>query len=270
MARQSQSPEGQLGDALHAQQARIASAQQPTAAPANPPARSRPARVRNVALAQNAPANPPAQVAQANQAQAAQGNNAPANQGQARGNAQANRNAQNAQAQAPANPPARANHGCRNMAIVAAATALIMLCLGGIGLIWLFGGGVSLPPLPPIGATPVPTAQVPFKVDPQPQVRHPSMYWETGVSGTQGWQGSIPAGSTLIVGGVCVDGLCDGTYKAIAGPKDVSLKVQNGFVLVIESKWAQEEWCFRIGQTVQYGWAHKNLSPLSGWTCPTK
>jgi hypothetical protein len=252
----------------------VAQPQAQPAAPANPPAANQPQVVeRRVVLD-----NPPAQGAPANQVQ---------------DNVQTNRNAQNA----PVNDPPTANrnqaqgapitvnnqsrssgNGCRNTILAAVAGALLMCFLGGLFLIWLFGGGLPTGPIafPPIGDLGPKSSggsnigvKPPVVIDPQTQVRHPSMYWETGKSGSETWQGSIPTGSVLIVGGVCVDGLCDGTYKAIAGPKDVSLKVQNGFVLIIESKWAQEEWCFRIGQTVQYGWANKNLTPLSGWTtCP--
>lgn len=130
----------------------------------------------------------------------------------------------------------------------------------------------------------VPTAQPasipPFNIPPQPQIGHPSLYLETGVPcvGTSGmictdvdahtktWTVDVISGTTAIIGGFKVDGVSNGVYKAVQGPVKLMTTVTDGFLAIIKSEWANNEFCFRTGQARQYNWAHAHESPLSGWT----
>jgi hypothetical protein len=102
-------------------------------------------------------------------------------------------------------------------------------------------------------------------LNPQTQIGHPAFYLETGVSGSQTWTVSVPAGAVMIAGGFSVDGQSNGTYKAWAENQTVTTTVQNGFVLVTMADWGAREFCFRVKQAVSYDWAHSNLIPLAGW-----
>lgn len=105
---------------------------------------------------------------------------------------------------------------------------------------------------------------------PQPQQRNPSFYERTGKgANTRTWDVPARPGHILIVGGFCVDGTCNGVYKAVSADKARTVSVTDGFVLTIEDFWARDEWCFRLGQAQQFGWAHEHVHPLSGWVaCP--
>lgn len=126
----------------------------------------------------------------------------------------------------------------------------------------------SWPPCePPVVAEAEPTVVSPTEVGlpPQPQIRHPSWYDETGVSNTKSWTLTVPSGSILIVGGFIVDGSSNGVYKAWPGGQEVTVTVTDGFALVITNEWAEAEFCFRVAQAKEFGWAHEHIQPLEEW-----
>jgi hypothetical protein len=106
-----------------------------------------------------------------------------------------------------------------------------------------------------------------YGLDPQPQIGHPSFYRETGMGKTRDWSVQLEPGTVAIIGGVAVDGKSGGVYKAVQGPGKVSARVTDGFMLVIKDEWAQNEFCFRVGQAYQYDWARRHIEPLPGWSC---
>ena len=107
-----------------------------------------------------------------------------------------------------------------------------------------------------------------YGLPPQPYIPHPSSYQETGTGAhTQTWTVQVLDGTTLVYGGFTVDAETNGVYGAIQGPSTVTLTVTDGFYSVVKNEWAQQEYCFRLSQAVQYGWAHTHLHPLSGWSC---
>lgn len=127
-----------------------------------------------------------------------------------------------------------------------------------------------------------PTASVPFGLNPQSYVTHPSLYLETGVpcqnqptssaftcdnrdSHTRHWRFELLPGSVAVIGGFIVDGVSNGVYKAV-GSGVVDTTVTDGFLAVVENQWANNEWCFRLGQARQFNWAHNTEQPLSGWS----
>jgi hypothetical protein len=103
-------------------------------------------------------------------------------------------------------------------------------------------------------------------LNPQSQIEHPSFYIETGVTGTVTWNISVPNDGVLIVGGTSVDGVGGGVYKAMSGGQSYNVTVTNGFAAVTKREFGNGEFCFRVGQAVQYNWAHQTVQPLSGWT----
>lgn len=108
-----------------------------------------------------------------------------------------------------------------------------------------------------------------FGIDPQPQVAHPSFYAETGIKSTKTWELDVPEDSVLIAGGVVVNGVTGGVYRAWPGDQEVIVAVTNGFVLVVEEPWAEAEFCFRLSQAEQFGWAHAHEEMLPAWEpCP--
>ena len=130
-------------------------------------------------------------------------------------------------------------------------------------------------PLPPGYPTPIAATETPAvaapqntatSAPPQPQLRHPTQYLETGVGNAKSWTFQLGADEVLIVGGFAVDGVDGGVYKAWQGSQEVTVSVTDGFALVIADEWARDEFCFRVGQAVQYGWAHKYVEPLTGWS----
>ena len=111
-----------------------------------------------------------------------------------------------------------------------------------------------------------------YGLQPQPYIPHPSLYLETGHTGTdeqktQTWTLGVLDGSTLVYGGYRVNGVDGGVYGAISGPTTVTITVTDGFVSIVTNNWAQQEYCFRLSQAIQYGWAHAHLHPLQGWSC---
>lgn len=111
-----------------------------------------------------------------------------------------------------------------------------------------------------------------YGLQPQPYIPHPSLYQETGHTGTdeqktQTWTLNILDRSTLVYGGYRVDGVNGGVYGAIQGPKIVTITVTDGFISIVTNDWAQQEYCFRVGEAEKYGWAHAYLNPLSDWSC---
>ena len=100
----------------------------------------------------------------------------------------------------------------------------------------------------------------------QPQIGHPSVYAETGVVETpQCYVMPIKSGFVGVIGGAVVDGLSGGVYKTVAGPATITTTVVDGFVAITAEEIGQAEFCFRVGQAVQYGWGHKHVLPLPGW-----
>lgn len=111
-----------------------------------------------------------------------------------------------------------------------------------------------------------------YGLQPQPYVPHPSLYLETGHTGTdeqktQTWTLDVLPGSTLVYGGYRVDGVNGGVYGANQGPQTVTITVTDGFVSIVTNEWAQQEYCFRVGEAEKYGWAYAHLNPLQGWSC---
>ena len=101
--------------------------------------------------------------------------------------------------------------------------------------------------------------------DPQPYVPHPSLYVETGTKGKTTWLIDIPADSILVVGGLEVDGVGGGVYRAYSGGQEVTVTVKDGFASVVISEWGRNEFCFRLGQAVEYDWKHNTVQPLPEW-----
>lgn len=127
----------------------------------------------------------------------------------------------------------------------------------------------SAPPVQPSApAQPAPVASQlpPFGQPPQPQIGHPSLYVETGVGQTRTWNQPVEADKTVIIGGFRVDGVSNGVYKALPGGQTVNTTVTDGFIAIVRSDWAQAEFCFRVGQARQFGWAAGTIQPLPGWT----
>lgn len=124
------------------------------------------------------------------------------------------------------------------------------------------------------GAPNVSGVQTPVSVNPlygqppQPYIPHPSFYQETGIQKTRTWSVPVDSDKVMIVGGYTVDGQGGGVYKAYTGGQTVNVTITDGFVSVVLAKWGNNEWCFRIAQAVQYGWAHGTELPLAGWVCP--
>lgn len=97
--------------------------------------------------------------------------------------------------------------------------------------------------------------------NPQSYVPHPNFYVETTVSSKEyTWTIIVNEGEIGIAGGWSVNGQDRGTYKAF-GPGTYTMSIIDGFALTVEKQWALDEWNFRIGQAIQYGWSHKNLDP---------
>lgn len=109
---------------------------------------------------------------------------------------------------------------------------------------------------------------LPSQGDEEPQIQqaHPSLYVETGTSGTRQWTLTASDDEVVIVGGWAVNGTDGGVYRAIAGPTEVEVTVTDGFAAVIVAEWAQNEFCFRVSQAEQFGWAHGTVEPLAEWS----
>ncbi|GEM_PF-5179085 len=124
----------------------------------------------------------------------------------------------------------------------------------------------SAPPVQPSApAQPTPAQLPPFGQPPQPQVGHPSLYVETGVGQTRVWNQPVDPDKVAIVGGFRVDGTSGGVYKAFPQGQTVNTTVTDGFIAIVRSDWAQAEFCFRVGQAKQFGWAANTIQPLPGW-----
>lgn len=93
---------------------------------------------------------------------------------------------------------------------------------------------------------------------PQTQIGHPNFYVETGTNAAYKWTFEVKDQEIGIVGGLVVDGKSGGVYRAY-GPGKYTVTVQNGFVLTTQKEWAQNEFMFRVGQAVQYNWAHATV-----------
>jgi len=119
----------------------------------------------------------------------------------------------------------------------------------------------------PVEAAEILTDTVPEHGDekPQPQIGHPSLYVETGTEGTKTWTLKASDDEVIVVGGWAINETDGGVYRAIAGPSEVEVTVTDGFGLVIVSEWAQKEFCFRLNQARQFGWAHRTIEPLAEW-----
>ncbi len=111
-----------------------------------------------------------------------------------------------------------------------------------------------------------------YNLPPQPQVGHPSEYIETGKpdkfsvnAHTKHWVLPLLTGTTAIIGGFVVDGTEGGVYKAVSGPGQLDTTVTDGFVAITKSDWGNAEFCFRIAQAIEFGWAHATEQPLAGW-----
>ena len=122
-----------------------------------------------------------------------------------------------------------------------------------------------------------------YGLNPQPYVSHPQQYIETGVpcanqptapgltcedndDHTRHWSIQLRDGSVAVIGGFTVDGVSGGVYKAVGPGGTVDTTVTDGFISIVENIWGNQEFCFRVQQAVQYGWAHNTVLPLPGWT----
>lgn len=91
-----------------------------------------------------------------------------------------------------------------------------------------------------------------------------------------GEDGKVPEGTALIFGAyegtVEVNGESyhygDGFYGVLIEGTEVSLKLRNGFALLISSENAQPEYCARIAQAINEGWAYTHIFRPSTWTEP--
>lgn len=127
-------------------------------------------------------------------------------------------------------------------------------------------------PKPVAQAAPAPqAAPAGPEVEPPPPSTPPSLpptkppYWETGVGLTAAWTIQVPTGSVLIVGGYRVGNQSNGVYRAYTGGQTITLTVTDGFATMVSAEAAPAEFCARVGQARQYGWAHSIVEPLPGW-----
>lgn len=121
------------------------------------------------------------------------------------------------------------------------------------------------PAAPAAQATPTPVQGQAFGQPPQRQRPHPSSYNETGTVGTITWALNVPSDKVLIVGGFCVDGICDGVYRGFRGGQTVTITVADGFYAITQDEWGQQEFCFRLSEAREFGWAHNTVQPLPEW-----
>lgn len=111
-------------------------------------------------------------------------------------------------------------------------------------------------PKPAIVAVPAPPAA------PAPE----RQYGETGKGDrTQTWILTIPSGWVLIVGGYIVDGVLGGVYKAWDEGQKVTVTVTDGFYRIVPAAEGPGEFCTRLRQAREMGWAHSTAKPLPGW-----
>lgn len=124
-----------------------------------------------------------------------------------------------------------------------------------------------VPPSAPAEPQPAPTPQgLPaYGQPPQPQIGHPALYVETGIRKTRNWTLPVDPDKVLVVGGFRINGRGDGVYRAYGGGQTVTVLVTDGFAAIVKAEWAYREFCFRVGQARQYGWAHSTIEPLPGW-----
>lgn len=148
--------------------------------------------------------------------------------------------------------------------LIAACLALVVY-IGGSNTLKGFLAPPTSEPTPT--ATLPPTEEVPPNQSqpPQTQERHPSLYVETGVGQTRVWRFSLAEGEVLIIGGWKVDDQEQGVYQAVAGPAEISVSVTDGFAIVVAKQWAHQEFCFRVKQAKEYGWAHEHVRGLPDW-----
>jgi hypothetical protein len=71
----------------------------------------------------------------------------------------------------------------------------------------------------------------------------------------------LPAASVAIIGGYAVDRESAGVYEAQVGPGRLHVTVQDGFIAVVNSTSAQKQWCDRLDQAKQSGWAMAHQHP---------
>lgn len=103
------------------------------------------------------------------------------------------------------------------------------------------------------------TADTSGIVTEQAYVPHPRFYQETGIEGSKTWNNLVVNNDEyLVVGGVSVNGINDGVYRGY-GPGKYTVTVTNGFVAIVDDDWGNEEFDFRVGQAVQYEWAHAHI-----------
>lgn len=135
----------------------------------------------------------------------------------------------------------------------------------------------ATPTAPTATTRPAATAPAPQAAPAEPKVEPPRPsapptapptkppYWETGVGLTAAWTIQVPTGSVLIVGGYRVDSRGLGIYKAYPGGQTVRVNVTDGFATVVSTEAAPAEFCARVSQARQYGWAYSIIEPLPGW-----
>ena len=90
-------------------------------------------------------------------------------------------------------------------------------------------------------------------------------YDDTGVGKTREWTIKVNPDQVLIVGGYGLNGVSRGVYRAYPGGT-ATIRVFDGFYSLVSAGNANEQWCFRIGQAEDFGWAHQIEEPLVGWT----
>lgn len=94
-------------------------------------------------------------------------------------------------------------------------------------------------------------------------------YDDTGKDGSKVWSLSVENGCTLVYGGYGVNNETRGVYGAYEGPSSVTLKITDGFYVIVPSHKGQQEYCERISEAMIKGWVTTNRHPVPGWDqCP--
>jgi hypothetical protein len=94
---------------------------------------------------------------------------------------------------------------------------------------------------------------------------HPLRYEETGSGQKTFWNIPLGYSQVAVIGGYVVDGISGGVYKAVAGPASLTVSVTDGFYSIVTKESGQVEFCSRLAQARQHGWAHGTEHPLPDW-----
>lgn len=110
----------------------------------------------------------------------------------------------------------------------------------------------------------------PTPAEPQPAapatIEPERPYDQTGKGETRRWTLSVPSDWVLIVGGYRIEGRKEeGVYKAYGGDQKVTVTVTDGFYRMVPAEAGHSEFCNRVRQARQMGWALSVMEPLPGW-----